>query len=95
MTNIYIVNYIDCLQVLQHADGSEKFLRVPTGDSVWSIGPTIDENSCWIQSGSAKDCCPASAANKKSDRMQQKSWRYQDGKAWVEGDIRVICMTHS
>ena len=94
-TNIDNVDGIDCLQVLQHADGSEKFLRVPTGDSVWSIGPTIDENSCWIQSGSAKDCCPASAVNKKSDRFKQKSWEYYDGKAFVEGDIRVTCITHS
>ena len=93
LTNIDIVDDIDCLQVLQHADGSEKFLRV--GTSCWSLGPTINESGGWIGSASAGVGCPASAANKKSDRMQKKSWMYYDGKAWVEGDIRVTCITHS
>ena len=97
LTNIDIVDGIDCLQVLQHADGSEKFLRVPTytNTSHWSISDDIDGKSCWIESPSAGVGCPASAANKKSDRLQKKSWLYHDGKAWVEGDIRVTCITHS
>jgi len=82
--------------VLQHADGSEKFLRVETDTSSWSLGPTIHESwICWIASASGGDCCPASAANKMSDGLQQKSWIYYDGKAWVEGDIRVTCITHT
>ena len=95
LTNIDIVDGIDCLQVLQHADGSEKFLRVPTGGVKWSLGSTIDGRGCWIDSASAGDGCPASAANKKSDRVNRTSWDYYDGKAWVNADIRVVCMTHS
>ena len=96
LTNIDIVDGIDCLQVLQHADGSEKYLTVRTGWNIWIIGDTIDGLDCGsINSASAGDCCPASAANRKSDRMQLKSWSYWDGKAWVECDIRVKCVTHS
>ena len=97
LTNIDIVDGIDCLQVLQHADGSKKFLRVATDTSSWSLGPTIDESGGWIQSGSAGVGCPASAVNKKSDRFKQKSWEYYDGKAlnFVAGDIRVTCITHT
>ena len=101
LTNIDIVDGIDCLQVLQHADGSKKFLRVPTGTSSWSISDDIDGSDCWIGSGSAGVGCPASAANKKSDRFQKKSWEYYDetitnyDKAWVEGGIRVTCITHT
>merc|ERR1711894_837205 len=58
--------------VLQHADGSEKFLRVPTGSVNWMIGSTIDGGG-WIKSASAGVGCPASAANKKNDRSQEKS----------------------
>ena len=94
-TNIDIVNGIDCLQVLQHADGKKKYLTVRTGATSWGIGSTINESGCWIQSASAGDSCPASPANKKSDRMQQTSWQWFDGKAWHVGDIRVKCKTHS
>jgi len=82
--------------VLEHADGSyRKFLRVPTISSLWSLGDTIDECDAWIESAAAGIGCPASAANKKSDRFQQKSWEYDDGEDFVEGDIRVTCITHS
>ena len=95
LINIDIVDGIDCLQVLQHADGSEKYLTVRTGRVGWGIGPTIDESGSWINSSSAGDCCAASVANSKNDRLQTTSWRYYDGKAWVDGDIRVKCITHS
>ena len=94
LTNIDIVDDIDCLQVLQHADGSEKFLRVATRSVGWSIGPTID-GSPTIGSASAGGRCPASACHNKSERMQMKGWEYFDGNAWVEGDIRVTCITHA
>ena len=83
------------MQVLQHADGSEKYLTVRSGKTNWMIGHTIDERAGWIVSASAGDGCPASSANKKSDRLQWKSWRYYDGKAWVDCDIRINCKTHS
>ena len=95
MTNIDIVNGIDCLQVLQHADGKKKYLTVRTDTSTWGIGPTIDETGGWIFSASAGDSCPASPANKKSDRFQMTSWLWWDGKGWQAGDIRVKCKTHS
>ena len=97
LTNIDIVDGIDCLQVLQHADGSKKYLTVRTGKTSWTIGSTIDEEGGWIESSSAGDSCPASVASSKSDRLQRTSWRYGvgDGKAWVDGDIRVKCITHS
>ena len=95
LTNIDIVDGIDCLQVLQHADGSEKYLTVPTDDTIWGIGSTIDESAGWIFSPSAGDGCAASAANRKSDRLQLASWVYYDGKAFSAGDIRVKCITHS
>ena len=95
MTNVDIVNDIDCLRLFQHSSGSERYLRVATGDTAWMIGSTIDGSGGWITSASAGVGCPASAANKKSDRFQLKSWRYHDGKAFVEGDIRVTCITHT
>ena len=95
MTNIDIVNGIDCLQVLQHADGKKKYLTVNTGFTSWRISDDINEDGAWIESASAGDSCPASPANKKSDRYQQTRWKWSDGKAWQEGDIRVKCKTHS
>ena len=68
LTNIDIVDGIDCLQVLQHADGSEKYLTVRTGSSTWRISDDIDEKVGWIYSASAGDCCAASAANTKSEK---------------------------
>merc|ERR1719500_649366 len=53
--------------VLQHADGSEKYIRVATSNSRWSIGSTIDGSGSWINSAAGGNCCPASAANKESD----------------------------
>ena len=94
-TNIDIVNSIDCLQVLQHADGYEQYLTVPTGTTSWRIGPTIDERGGWIKSASAGGGCPASSANKDSVRYQRTSWRYYDGKAWLPGDVRVKCFSHN
>ena len=52
LTNIDIVDGIDCLQVLQHVDGSEIYLVVPTGKTCWVIGSTI-------ASASAGGRCPA------------------------------------
>ena len=97
LTNIDIVDGIDCLQVLQHADGSEKYLTVPTDGTCWEIGSTnaMQSNGGWIFSASAGDGCPASSANKKSDRNQRTSWRYYDGKAWLPGDVRVKCFSHN
>ena len=94
-TNIDIVDGIDSLQVLQHADGSEKYIRVATGKTSWTISDIIDASGCWIAAASGGDCCPASSSNKKSDRLQKKSWEYHNGEAWVDADIRVTCMTHS
>ena len=96
LTNIDIVDGIDCLQVLQHEDGSEKFLTVPTGwKANWKIGPTIDEKGCWIASSAAVDGCPASSANKNNESFPQKGWMYLDGKAFTAGDIQIKCITHS
>ena len=77
LTNIGIVDGIDCLQVLQHADGSEKYLTVRTGTTSWIISDTIDEISRyqinfrggnWIVSASAGDCCAASVQRWKKRR---------------------------
>ena len=100
MTNVDIVNDIDCLQLLQHSSGSELYLRVATDGTQWGIGPTIDEPGCWISSASAGSSCPAHSENAFSERFGQKSWVYADNGDngdwhWPEGDIKLTCSTHS
>ena len=95
MTNVDIVNDIDCLQLLQHSSGSELYLRVATGWTSWLIHDTIDEPVSWIQSASAGSSCPAHSENAFSERFGQKSWRYSDNGEAVEGDIKLTCSTHS
>ena len=94
LTNIDIVDGIDCLQVLQHSSGSDKYLRVATGKVAWAISDDIDGKSCWIISGSAGGLCPAQASNSYSDKTGVKSWRYSDN-GWKEGIINVKCLTHT
>ena len=96
MTNVDIVNDIDCLQLLQHSSGSELYLRVTTGWNIWTIGSTIDGSSgwCWITSASAGSSCPAHSENAFSERLGRKSWMYAD-KGWHDGDIKLTCSTHS
>ena len=97
LTNIDIVDGIDCLQVLQHSSGTGKYLRVNTGSTNWSIGPDIDGEAAWIASASAGGICPAQASNSHSDRYGDKSWKYADGNVWKEGicDINVNCLSHT
>ena len=98
MTNIDIVNGIDCLQVLQHASGKKKYLSVSTYLSSWMIGPDIDagRDSCCMRSASAGTGCPASPANKNNDRLKETSWKYNDGKGeWHNAEIVITCATHS
>ena len=95
LTNIDIVDGIDCLQVLQHADGLKKYLTVRTGTSSWKIGNTIDAWGIWIKStAGAGGGCPPSSSNENSDtdRNQGTSWSYWDGKAYQAADIRVKCI---
>ena len=94
LTNIDIVDGIDCLQVLQHSSGSDKYLKVATGKTVWRIGPDIDGEGSWIISASAGGICPAQASNSLSDRTGVKSWKYADN-GWKEGVINVKCLTHT
>ena len=96
LTNIDIVDSIDCLQVLQHESGAEKYLTVPIRSTSWGIGPDIDgKGSCWIKSASAGTGCPASPANKNSDRSKETSWQYKDGKEkWHNAEIVITCATH-
>ena len=95
LTNIDIVDGIDCLQVLQHADGSERYLRVRTGATSWAIGSNIDGKGAWIQSAAAGGICAAEVSNSRSDRSGQKSWSYWSDNVWKEGIINVKCLTHS
>ena len=94
MTNVDIVNDIDCLQLLQHSSGSELYLRVRTGATSWMICSIIDESGGWIRSASAGSSCPAHSENAIRERLGWKSWRYHDN-GWHEGDIKFICSTHS
>ena len=95
MINIDIVYDIDCLQLLQHASGSKKYLRVRTGSTAWLISDTIDERGAYIYSGSAGGVSPADPHNPINKRFNQTSWRYWDGKGWHDGEIVVKCITHS
>ena len=98
MTNVDIVNDIDCLQLLQHSSGSERYLRVATtGESDWAIDSTIDEFGGWIRSASAGSSCPAHSENSLSESFGDKSWQYYDDDkdGLVEGNIKLTCSTHS
>ena len=95
LTNIDVVDGIDCLQVLQHSSGSDHYLRVATGKYVWLISDDIDGNLAWIQSASAGGICPAQASNSHSDRTGVKSWRYAENGVLKEGIINVKCLTHT
>ena len=97
MTNIDIVDGIDCLQVLQHASGKQKYLTVRTYTSSWMIGPDIDWGwySWWIRSASAGSGCPASPVNKNNDRYKRTSWEYVGDKYdWHNAEIVITCATH-
>ena len=78
------------LQLLQHASGSNLYLRVPTGTTLWMIGSTIDGDSGWIESASAGTVSPASPSNSVNKRTGQTSWQYGDANGWHDGDIRVV-----
>ena len=95
MTNVDIVNDIDCLQLLQHSSGSELYLRVRTGGTTWVISDIIDEKGGWIRSASAGSSCPAHSENAFSERFGFKSWQYYDNGDWHDGDIKLTCSTHS
>ena len=95
MTNVDIVIDIDCLQLLQHSSGSERYLRVATDGTQWGISPTIDEPRGWIRSASAGSSCPAHSENAFSERLGFKSWQYYDNGDWHDGDIKLTCSTHS
>ena len=95
LTNIDIVDGIDCLQVLQHADGSERYLTVRTGWTSWMIGSTIDEKGGRIISAAAGGICAAHVSNSRSNRNNVKSWRYAADNVWKEGIINVKCLTHT
>ena len=94
LINIDIIDVIDCLQVLQHSSGSDKYLRVMTGTTTWRMGPDIDRRGGSIQSASAGGICPAQASNSRSEKTGVKSWRYSDN-GWKEGIINVKCLTHT
>ena len=94
LTNIDIVDGIDCLQVLQHSSGSHKYLKVATSKTVWRIGPDIDGEGSWIISASAGGICPAQASNSLNVIDGDKSWQYYDY-GWEEGIINVKCLTHT
>ena len=74
--NIESFNGIDCLLAVQHASGSEIYLRVATVSTNWGNGDTIDGDRCWIKSGSARGFCPAQSSNSVIERMGFKSWQY-------------------
>ena len=95
MTNVDIVNDIDCLQLLQHSSDPDIYLRVTAGGSAWLISNTIDGPSGWIESASAGSSCPAHSENAFSERFGRKSWRYYDNGDWHDGDIKLTCSTHS
>ena len=94
LTNIDIVDGIDCLQVLQHSSGSNKYLTVANNgqdhQSNWGISSTIDGWGVCIESAFAGGFCPAQASNSLSDRVDfeisnvegrdsAKIWRYKSG----------------
>ena len=91
LTNIDIVDGIDCLQVLQHSSGSNKYLTVNTGKTSWRIGDDIDGKGGWIASASAGGICPAQPSNSLSVRDGDRSWKYVDG-PWKEEIINVKCL---
>ena len=93
-TNIDNVDGIDCLQVLQHESGTDRYLTVTTGKTGWGIGSDIEGESGWIHAASAGGICPAQASNSLSDRTGVKSWKYADN-GWKEGIIHVKCLTHT
>ena len=92
LTNIDIVDDIDCLQVLQHSSGSDIYLRVGGGNEwTWALGPTIDESRESIRSASAGGTCPAQPSNAVNEKVT--SWRFYDN-GWKNADIRFTCITH-
>ena len=95
MTNIASTDGTRCLQVLQNTSSKEeRYLRVCTGKTSWSISPTIDGEGSFIASGSAGSTCPAQVSNGISRRLDWTSWRYADN-GWHNGDIIVTCKTHA
>ena len=94
LTNIYIVDGVDCLQVLQHSSGSEQYLTVNNNSPTWRIGSTIDGEGGGIASASAGGICPAQASNSLNVIDGDKSWQYYDY-GWEEGIINVKCLTHT
>ena len=93
----------DCLGVYRRTDiissgrfvfkhqTREKYLSIPPGKRVWSIGGTA---TAGIQSAAGANC-PASNRNRYSERDNEKSWMYWNNGEWHEDpNITVICTNH-
>merc|ERR1712150_230612 len=80
--------------VMQHADGSQTYLRVNTGGTTWAINSTIDGKDAWIVSAAAGGICAADVKNSRSDSDNVKSWQFSDN-GWKEGIIVIKCLTHT
>ena len=84
-----------CLQLLQHASGSERYLRVSTNETTWAISDNIDDGGeSWILSGPAGGVCPA---QKSKSGKGWTSWQNVDADkdGWVEWADWVIKLTPS
>lgn len=82
-------------QVLRQVAAPHRCLFVSPGKTAWAIRDSIDASGAAIQSASAGAMCPAAPSNAVSLRFGVRRWRYYDGKEWIEGDIRLVCETHS
>ena len=69
---------------------------VKFGFTQWCVDKSInfDNKTVLMASNCAPSMCPADPRAMKSQRRYETSWRYDDGKRFIPGDIYVKCSVH-
>ena len=71
--------------------GTEMFLYVLKGETVWAIGTSTSSTEGSIKSGKATNS-PTMPEAGPSERFNQTGWDYWAGDKWIVGSISVTCI---
>ena len=82
------------LQLLQHASGSNLYLRVAPGSSRWGFDHKKDGLGD-IKSPRGGGMCPATSSCPVDNTSELDRWRYWDDGNYHSADLNIRCLTHS
>ena len=82
--------------MLQHATHLNRYLRVSTYSTTWSISDDSKETrGGFIASASAGGVCAADPSHARSESLGRAGWEYGVDGEWREGGIKVTCKSHA